>query len=153
MKRILAAALAAALIPAAAQAQSLSGVYAGAQAGYHDFDGDTFNGAIFGGYVGVNAPVGEQFVVGVEGNANLGTNDIDAEYGVSAHAGVRAGTGLVFARIGWQQVELENGLEGDDVLYGIGGQFPINERSSFRVVVDTIDFDTTRVTGGVSFNF
>lgn len=154
MKRLVIAAVAtaaAALVPAAAQAQSFQGAYAGIQGGYHDFAGS--DGALIGGYLGYNFPVGETFVLGLEGNANLGTNAIDAEYGVNANLGVRVGNGQIFGRVGWQQIEFDGPFKGDDVMYGIGGEFGINERTAFRVVVDTLDFHTTRLTGGVTFRF
>jgi outer membrane immunogenic protein len=153
MKRYLLAAAAALLVPAAAQAQDMgSGLYAGAQAGYHDFRFG-LNSTFVGGYLGFNAPVGETLVAGLEGNANLSVDgDADAEYGASAHLGVRTGNGMVFGRVGYQEVDFEGGSDGD-VMYGVGGEFGLNERSAFRVTLDTIDFDSTRVAAGVTFKF
>ena len=156
-----AAAAAAMLLPAAAQAQDTgSGLYAGAQVGYHDFEGG-IDSTIVGGYVGFNAPVGETLVGGLEGNYNFGVGgDADAEYGVSAHLGFRTGTGMVFGRVGYQEVNVDLGsLEDDfddttgDVMYGIGGEFGFGANTAFRVTLDTVDFDSARVAGGITFHF
>ena len=154
MKRYLLAAAAALVMPAVAQAQDMgSGLYAGAQAGYHDFRGG-FDSTFVGGYVGFNAPLGEMLVAGAEGNANVAVDgDADYEYGVSAHLGFRTGNGMIFGRVGYQEVDFEGGVSDGDVMYGVGGEFGLNERSAFRVTVDTISFDTTRVAAGVSFKF
>lgn len=154
MKRYLLAAAAALLVPAAVQAQDMgSGVYAGAQAGYHDFRFG-LNSTFVGGYLGFNAPLGETLVAGVEGNADVAVDgDADYEYGVSGHLGVRAGNGMVFGRIGYQEVEFDGAGSGGDIMYGAGGEFGLGERSAFRVTVDTIDFDSTRVAAGISFHF
>ena len=156
MKHLLIAAMAAAaLVPTAAQAQTGDrgiGVYAGVQGGYHAFCCG-LDGGLFGGYLGFNAPVGETLVAGIEGNANIGTSDISAEYGASAHLGFRTGTGLVFGRIGYQEVDLKRGPSDGDILYGVGGEFGLGPSSAFRVTLDTIDFDSTRVTAGITFHF
>ena len=157
----IAAAAAAMMLPVAAQAQEVgSGLYAGAQVGYHDFEGG-FNSTFVGGYVGYNMPVGETLVAGVEGNYNFGIDgdaDEDTEYGASAHLGFRTGTGMVFGRIGYQEIDFDlGGLPGDDtdggVLYGIGGEFGFGTNTALRVTLDTISFDTTRVAAGVTFHF
>ena len=40
-----------------------------------------------------------------------------------------------------------------DYLVGDGGQYKIGPNTALRVTVDTLGFDTTRVAGGLSFNF
>jgi hypothetical protein len=162
MKGLLVAAAAAAMmLPAAAQAQDTgSGLYAGAQVGYHDY-GSNIDATILGGYVGFNAPVGETLVGGLEGNYNFGIGgDADAEYGVSAHLGFRTGTGMVFGRAGYQEVNFDFGPNddaGDDTaggwLVGIGGEFGFGANTAFRVALDTIEFDSARITGGITFHF
>jgi outer membrane immunogenic protein len=156
MKHLLiAATAAAALVPTAAYAQggaSGTGVYAGLQGGYHDLCCG-LDGGLFGGYLGFNAPVGETLVAGLEANANVGTSDISAEYGASAHLGFRTGAGLVFGRVGYQEVDLDGGPSDGDILYGLGGEFGLGTSTAFRVTLDTIDFDSTRLTAGISFHF
>lgn len=163
MKHLLIAAVAAAtLVPAAAQAQTDTGtgLYAGAQVGYHNFEGD-FDSTLLGGYLGFNAPVGESLVAGLEGNYNFSVGgDTDAEYGVSAHLGVRTGNGVVFGRAGWQEVNFDLGAlddsiddTDDGILVGIGGEFGFGTNTAFRVTLDTIEFDTVRLGAGVTFHF
>jgi opacity protein-like surface antigen len=155
---ILAAVAAVALAPTAAFAADSEGLYAGIQGGYHDFDGP-LSGGIVGGYFGYNAPAGGNLVFGVEGNANLGTGDIDAEYGASVHIGGKFGANnLLFARAGYQEVNFDVDVPGvddsdGDYLVGVGADFGVNEASSFRIVADTIAFDSMRLTAGWSFNF
>jgi outer membrane immunogenic protein len=151
--KFLAAVAALAMVPAAASADVGEGAYAGLQGGYHDIDGGA-DGGIFGGYLGYNFNTGGNLVVGVEANANIGTGDIDAEYGASVHIGGKFGdNGLLFARGGYQEVDFENFGSDGDYLLGVGAEFGIGERTSLRAVLDTIAFDSTRATAGFSFRF
>ena len=123
MKKLLASAAAfAALLPAAAQAQTMppTSFYLGGQVGYHDigeldlsFIGgpdESVGGFIFGGYAGVEVPVSEVLFLGVEGNYNFGTEEIDSDYGITANVGTRFGdTGTVFGRVGYQWVDYDFG--------------------------------------------
>lgn len=154
--RIIAVAVAAASLPAVAHAQESdmgSGIYAGAQAGHHDFSFG-LNSTFVGGYVGYDVPLGERLVAGVEGNASYTVDgDTDGEYGASAHLGYRVGTGMMFGRVGYQEVVFETAGSEGDMLYGIGGEFGFGAKTAFRVTVDTIDFSTARVAGGLTFRF
>lgn len=154
--------------PAFAQEEITPQVYVGASAGYHDLALGTDNddGAIFGGYIGVDVPLGEILIVGAEANYNIGTDAIDSEYGIIGKVGVNVGNGgQLFLRGGYQEVNLDldniigapvpggiDDTEGDYLL-GVGGQIKVSERVRLRAVLDTIAFDTTRATVGLQFNF
>lgn len=140
--------------------------YAGLSAGYHDISDADVDSVILGGYAGVDVPIGETIIIGVEGNYHFGTGDIDGEYGVAAKIGTRVGdNGQIFLRGGYQEVDfdLENIFGGPlpagiadsegDYLVGIGGQFKTANNLGLRLVVDTIAFDTVRATVGVQYNF
>jgi outer membrane immunogenic protein len=176
------AALGAIALPAAAQAQDAAKpeVTIGAQVGLHDLSVDTSDpdldgfdidesGEIYGGFVAVDFPVGETLFIGAEGNANLGSGPIDAEYGVSGRLGLKTkGGSKIYARGGYQWVDLDAGNligdpdfdEGDfdldttagDYLVGVGVEFPVSS-VVLRANVDTIAFDTLRGTVGVGFKF
>lgn len=155
--------------PAMAQEAPQPDVYVGAQGGYHDL-GDNPLGKdgspIYGVFAGVDVPVGPVLVVGAEGNFNLGSGIIDSEYGATGKIGVRVGDkAQLFARGGYQWVDLDvrratgiptpSGLDdtSGDYLVGVGGQYKIGTNTALRVTVDTLGFDTTRVAGGLAFNF
>lgn len=155
--------------PAMAQDAPQPDVYIGAQGGYHDL-GDNPLGKdgspIYGVFAGVDVPVGPVLVVGAEGNFNLGSGIIDSEYGATGKIGVRIGeSGQLFARGGYQWVDLDvrraigvpapAGFDdtSGDYLVGVGGQYKIGTNTALRVTVDTLGFDTTRVAGGLAFNF
>jgi hypothetical protein len=148
--------------------------YVGVFGGYHDFDrgndgplqaGNSANGALVGGYAGVNVPLGA-FVAGAEGSIAKGFNDIDYEYGVTGHLGVRIGdSGMFFGRAGYHWVEAKNGFADDkNEIYGFGvevgpkdiglGGITGNAGVRLRLAVDTYDdFQSIRPTAGVSFHF
>jgi len=144
--------------------------YAGASAGYHDVGDIPFvgsiDGGIYGGYVGVDVPVTEIVFVGLEANYHFGSGDIDGEYGVAAKLGANVGeNGQVFLRGGYQEVDFDltnifgggvpAGVDDSDgdYLVGVGGQINTKSNFGFRVVVDTIAFDTVRATAGIQYNF
>jgi hypothetical protein len=155
--------------PAMAQDAPQPEVYVGAQGGYHDLGNNPLGkdgSPIYGLFAGVDVPVGPTLIVGAEGNFNLGSEIIDSEYGATGKIGVRVGqNGQLFARGGYQWVDLDvpnlTGVPGavgiDDIsgdyLVGVGGQYKIGSNTALRVTVDTLGFDTTRVAGGLSFNF
>ncbi len=156
--------------PAMAQDASEAEVYVGAQAGYHDLLDNPIGddgGIVYGIYAGVDVPIGETLVTGVEGNFNLGSGAIDSEYGIVGKLGARVGNGgQIFLRGGYQGVNLDIGEltggilneadvddSGDDYLVGIGGQFKVSDNVSLRAVVDTLGFDTTRATVGLAVHF
>ncbi len=166
---------------APASADQLSGVYGGVQVGYHDIGtitaGSGVEGVTYGGYVGLNQRVGGNFVVGAEGNFDLGSSDIDSEYGLNAYAGVAVGqSSMIFLRSGYQwtdfnlvgitedllgrvltaaELALLDGADDNAGGYVFGGgvQFGIGDNVSIRGVVDTVEFDTVKVSGGIAFHF
>ncbi len=176
------AALGAIALPAAAQAQDTAKpeVTIGAQVGLHDLSVDTSDpdldgfdidesGEIYGVFAAVDFPLGETLFAGVEGNANLGSGPIDAEYGVSGRLGLRtSGGSKIYARGGYQWVDIDAGnLIGDpdfdendfdldttagDYLVGVGVEVPVSS-VVLRANVDTIAFDTLRGTVGVGIKF
>ncbi len=170
-KAVILSALSAAVMfttPVMAQETGEAEVYVGANVGYHDLGTGIPNddGAIFGGYIGVDVPVGETLVIGAEANYNIGTDAIDSEYGIAAKLGVNVGDGgQLFLRGGYQEVDLDldniigapvpAGLDDSDgdYLLGIGGQYKVSKNVRLRAVVDTIAFDSTRATVGLQFNF
>lgn len=190
MKKLLLSAALIAFLPVAAQAQdTTSGTdataidgtpafgiepYVGVFGAYHDFDrgtdgplqaGNSVNGALVGGYGGVNIPLGA-FVVGAEGNIAKGFNDISYEYGATGHLGVRIGdSGMFFGRAGYHWVEAKNGFADDkNEIYGFGvevgpkdiglGGLTGNAGVRLRLAVDTYDdFQSIRPQVGVSFHF
>lgn len=171
-----------ALLPATAQAQDEgSQVYVGVSGGYHDLgiDEDSVvlpagveindSGAIFGGFAGVDFPLGGNVFAGVEGNFHFGTDVIDVEYGGSGRLGIRSANGTKFyVRGGYQEVDLDlselvnvtvpagtfNGIDdsGGDFIAGAGVDFPIG-RTALRFNLDTLSFDTVRATVGFAFGF
>ena len=165
--------------PAAASAQDAVDAgefFVGASAGYHDFGidddiEDDFGidtddgGAIFGGFVGYDVPLGERAFIGAEGNFHFGTGIIDNEYGVSGRLGFRGEGGSKFYVRGgyqWVDVDLEEVFDVDvpegtfdgiddsdgDFLLGVGVDFPAGDTGKFRVNLDTVSFDTLRATAG-----
>jgi len=148
--------------------------YFGVMGGYHDFDsgtrgplqeGGSANGWLVGGYVGVNMPLGP-LVVGAEANGAKGFQDIDWEYGVTGHVGLRAGdSGMVFARAGYHWIEGKRGFGSDrNEIYGLGvevgpkdiglGGLTTNAGMRLRLVVDTYDvFQSIRPSIGLTMHF
>lgn len=139
-----------------------------------DIDISSFN---YGGYAGINFDLpANNLVVGAEGNFLLGSSDFDSEYGLAAHLGMTFGPSMLFVRGGYQWVNLdleeivEDALDIDltdaeedlldlvddtdgGYLLGAGLQVGLGESLSVRGVVDTIEFDSVRITGGIAFHF
>lgn len=169
------AAIAGALVTAAIASPAMAqdggteaDVFVGTQIGYHDLGDNPFgddDGFIYGIYAGVDVPVGEVVFVGLEGNFNLGTNAIDSEYGVAARVGAYVNDSTkLFLRGGYQEINFDvanivgvpvGGIDDNDGDYLVGGgaEFAINESLSLRAAVDTIAFDTVRLTTGIQLNF
>lgn len=182
MKKFALAAVMAACLPMAAQAQETSpdgsrpfGIepYVGVLGGYHSFDRNSefgsapgrvkMNGALISGVAGVNVPLGG-FFVGAEGNATKGFSDIDWEYGVKGRAGFRAGeSGLLYLSAGYQWVNgRRNFSDQKDWMYGGGievgpkdiglGGLTGASGVRLRLQIDTYDFDSIRPMAGVVFH-
>ncbi len=161
--------------PATAQesAPASAQFHVGASAGYEDLTVDapgSDGGAIFGGVVGVDVPVSDNLVAGVEGNFHVGTSAIDYDYGIAARIGYRFPSGgIAYVRGGYQWVNLDiSKLAGadidddaigisdtvDDYLVGVGGEFPLsNTRLRLRVGIDTISFDSVRPNAALILGF
>ncbi len=164
-------------LPAIAQERPHLEPYFGVNGGYDEFDrhvgpdthvqGNTA-GALAGGFVGFNVPLGP-LVVGAEANGSRGFGDIRWEYGATGELGFRAGkSGQIFARGGYEWIEAkdrrypENTVirQREGVLYGIGFEVGPEDLGGFgragtrfRVNVDTMNFDSLRTTAGVVFHF
>jgi outer membrane immunogenic protein len=182
MKKLFLAAAAATLVPFAAQAQEAApdgtpafGIepYAGIGGAYHDFDSSNhgeFNlngsakGWLIDGFAGINVPLGP-VVVGVEGQASYGFDDIEFEYGATGHIGFRAGdSGMIFARAGYRWIEGDGAFNSDkNEIYGVGvevgpsdiglGGITGNSGARLRLVVDTYDLQSIRPSAAVVFHF
>lgn len=164
-------------LPSAAQAQEESRVhpFIGAQIGHHDLGlpSDLIfppnitlddNGMIYGVYAGADFDIGGNFVLGAEGNFNLGNGAIDSEYGAAARFGYRTQGGTtVYGRIGYQWVDIDViALTGDpsagisdtddDLLVGVGADIALG-KAHLRLAVDTIAFDSLRPTVGLGLSF
>ena len=148
--------------------------YFGVMGGYHDFDSGNHgllqtngsaHGWLAGGYAGVNMPLGP-VVVGAEANGAKGFQDIDWEYGVTGHVGLRAGdSGMIFARAGYQWIEGKRGFGNDrNEIYGMGvevgpkdiglGGLTTNAGVRLRLAVDTFDvFQSIRPSVGLTMHF
>jgi opacity protein-like surface antigen len=149
--------------------------YFGVVGGYNSFDRATdangvqsrrFDGALVGGVVGVNIPLGPLFV-GVEGHGARGFGDIRWEYGARGRAGFRAGdSGMFYASAGYTWIDARNSRgfpDRKDWVWGIGAEFGprdiglggITGRAGprFRISVETMDFDNIRPMAGVVFHF
>ena len=140
--------------------------FVGASVGYHDLGTEIpdDDGIIYGVVAGVDVPIGETVFVGAEANFHLGENAIDSEYGAAARLGVRVGEGTkLYVRGGYQEVDIDLGnfvttpvvgvddTDGD-YLVGAGAEVGLGDGPiKLRANVDTIAFDSVRVTGGVLF--
>lgn len=127
------------------------------------------SGVIYGVVGGVDFPLTDTVFAGVEGNFHLGSSSIDHEFGGSARLGIKvADGGKLYVRGGYQQVNVDTanffGLEGPavgnrefddtdgDYLVGVGADFFAGP-GAIRLNVDTISFDTVRLTTGYVINF
>lgn len=153
----------------AAQAQTTAEPFIGVTGGYHTVDVEDYKnpeGAIIGVVGGVDMPMGSgNTFIGVEGNYNFGTGDIDREYGAAVRLGTKMSpTSKVYLKGGYQEVnfDVDNwvGVNDDLVddteggwLAGLGADFDMSPTTALRLNADTIEFDTARVTAGVAFKF
>lgn len=102
MTLVMAAAAALFATPAMADTGNFTGLRAGVTAGYDDVTGslDT-NDIVYGADVGVDVPVTDNIVLGVEGTVTNVFED-SRTFGVGARAGVTVTDNLMpFARVGW----------------------------------------------------
>lgn len=183
MRNVFIAAIAASLLPTAAAAEGpYIGAQIGYHDIDVDTeeDGDVgLNSVIYGIYAGYDIALSGPWILGIEANFNLGTGDFDSDYGAAARVGMNVtDKALLFVRGGYQEVDLDtqsileselgrdltsaeetevDGFDLDDSdggwLVGLGGEYDISEQLSLRVALDTIEFDSARVTAGISFRF
>lgn len=153
-----AAAVALASLAGAAHAGPLR-PYVGIVGGHHGFDGPAKGGYVVDGLAGVDYDLGHRIFVGAEANAGKGFNAIDAEYGAVGTLGFRhdlAGTWKIFAKAGYQRVEFKGPRSDGSFLTGIGVDYafiPSRPGFALRFNADTMDFHSTRLTGGVVLRF
>lgn len=158
----IAAAVAAATIasaPATAQSNPVR-PYVGVVAGDHSYDRDGPSGTVYGALAGVDYDLGSTpLFVGAEGTVMEGSGGIDGEYGVVGTFGTRAHLGgpwKLFMRAGWHRVNFDRFGHDDSLLLGLGADYaPIKSRPglALRFNADTMDFNSTRLTGGVVLRF
>lgn len=151
---------------------SWAGGYAGILTGYGWGDGEIegiagsedFDGARFGGFVGYNWDLGNQLVVGLEGDLNYDWNEetvagTDYESGLNWSARARVGyamdRALLFAAGGYTGTNIE-GAGDDDTLHGwtIGGgvDYALTDRMFTRVEYRYNDFGSGDL-GGTDVDF
>lgn len=151
---------------------SWAGGYAGILTGYGWADGDvgafgteSFDGARLGGFVGYNWDLGNQLVVGLEGDLNYDWNEEfvagygDAETGLNwstrARVGYAMDRALLFAAGGYTGTNVE-GATGDDTLHGwtIGGgvDYAVTDRMFTRIEYRYNDFGSGDL-GGTDVDF
>jgi outer membrane immunogenic protein len=153
---------------------SWAGGYAGILTGYGWGDGElagvdeSFDGARFGGFVGYNWDLGNQLVVGLEGDLNYDWNEetvggVDFESGLNWSARARIGyamdRALLFAAGGYTGTNVSAeaaGFEDDDTLHGwtIGGgvDYALTDRMFTRVEYRYNDFGSGDL-GGADVDF
>lgn len=153
---------------------SWTGGYAGILTGYGWGDGEVagfdenFDGARFGGFAGYNWDLGNQLVVGVEGDLNYDWNEesvgaLDVDSGLNWSARARVGyamdRALLFAAGGYTgtNVSAEGaGVDEDDTLHGwtIGGgvDYALTDRMFTRVEYRYNDFGNGDL-GGTDIDF
>jgi outer membrane immunogenic protein len=146
--------------------------YVGVVGTIHDFDDEAngeglppanYNSKQVGIVGGVNVPLGERFFVGAEGNGAKGVDGpIDWEYGVAARAGVRAGGGMFYGKVGRQWLNFDGAAPAgnntyDGMTYGAGVEIaPGGEDSRLRLrgEMETFgDFRSIRPSVGVVLGF
>lgn len=155
---------------------SWAGGYAGILTGYGWGNGEVegvagqqdFDGARFGGFAGYNWDLGNQLVVGVEGDLNYDWNEenvagTDFDSGLNWSARARIGyamdRALLFAAGGYTGTNISGqgaGFDEDDTLHGwtIGGgvDYALTDRVFTRVEYRYNDFGSGNL-GGTDVNF
>jgi outer membrane immunogenic protein len=151
---------------------SWAGGYAGILTGYGWGDGSSatlgdneFDGARLGGFVGYNWDMGNQLVVGLEGDLNYDWNEETVAPGVDVNSGLnwsaRARVGyamdraLLFAAGGYTGTNVSidgGGFDDDDTLHGwtIGGgvDYAVTDRMFTRIEYRYNDFGSGDLGGG-----
>ncbi len=153
---------------------SWAGGYAGILTGYGWGDGEvggldeSFDGARFGGFVGYNWDLGNQLVVGLEGDLNYDWNEetvlgTDVDSGLNWSARARVGyamdRALLFAAAGYTGTNVSadgGGVNEDDTLHGwtVGGgvDYALTDRMFTRIEYRYNDFGSGDL-GGTDIDF
>lgn len=161
MKKTLICAAAAVVVTTGAvqaEGEQFNGFYTVGEIGYENGAGG-FDQFIYGGVLGGNLKLGEQFFIGVEGEVFGSTSDlIDFTYGGHGQLGyIINEKHAIFARAGYREFEFDvdgfGSFSSGDYSLGLGGQYQIHENVSIRTIVDTVAFDTIGVRTGVVFHF
>ena len=165
------------LLPASASAEGFDGPYAGVQGGIAilNAEGSTLAGpidtsdseAFVGGLLGYRASLGDTgLVLGVEGDAGIGTDSGDARYGASGIAGIKLGSSsLLYTRVGYGWREGMPATTGEGLVLGGGFETKLTDSLNLRLDYkhlglggtnfpdNTIDYSGHEVTGGVVLSF
>jgi len=140
---------------AAAQDQDpFTGFYVAGEVGY-DNGGAGFDQFIYGGALGYNIPLNEQWYVGAEGAFHGSSSSfVDFTYEFTGNVGYRLDEDLaVFARAGYREFEFDGLGSNGDYTLGLGLQYALSDSLSFRPIIDTVAFDTIGVRAGIAFSF
>lgn len=132
-----------------------TGFYTVGEIGYENGAGG-FDQFIYGGAFGYSLPLNEVFYVGIEGEIHGATSDaVDFTYGFTGNLGYRLEPDLaIFARAGYREFNFDNGFSSDgDYTLGLGMQYALSDRLSFRPIIDTVGFDTIGVRAGIAYSF
>ncbi|GLT01052.1 hypothetical protein GCM10007897_24430 [Sphingobium jiangsuense] len=171
---VFAAAVSAAVVVAApACARDFNGGYAGVALALDnfqtsgDFEGLGFSGVGASGFAGYDVPVSTNMFVGVEGNIDVHSADLqdvlDAKWGwgVSARLGgkLNDSTGL-YARVGYARAKIGDDVDSfwlDGVRYGAGLETRVTDSLSLRAEFSQINYEDNLInnqgTIGVVFGF
>jgi len=137
-----AATVAFAATPAMADNSNFTGPRVGLTAGYDDVTGSfDANDVVYGADVGVDLPVGENVVVGLEGTVTNVFEDTRT-FGVGARAGYTVTDNLMpFVRVGW--ANYSDVLNGDlnGVTVGGGLEYALNSAIYTKVEYRYSDFE------------
>lgn len=130
------------------------GFYTVGEVGYDNGPGG-FDQFIVGGAAGYSVPLNDQFYVAGEGEFHWSADGaVDFTWGFTGNVGYRLDEDLaVFGRAGYREFNFDGfGSDGDYTL-GIGAQYALSDKLSFRPILDTVAFDTIGVRAGIAYSF
>lgn len=167
------AAVSAAVFVAPASARDFNGGYAGVALALDNFQGSGsaeglgFSGVGASVFAGYDVPVSANAFVGLEGNIDVNTADIDGlidakwGWGVSGRAGAKLNDSAgLYARVGYAREKLGSGGAHswlDGVRYGAGLETAVSDSLSVRAEFSQFNFESDLInnqgTVGVVFSF